>query len=204
MINRATVSMGIAAKAALLAFAQSYRRGESLDSIMGYIDHLTGVYNRKAFERDMRASGPGCAMVMVDIDNFKHVNDTKGHLYGDKVLKRLAAILRRAAGPQGRAYRIAGDEFVLIVPQADTESACCFIRREVKLDEEFTVSQGVVPVLDCSHPNEAMRLLDEALYRSKRNGKDAVTLAAPYCWCSDERLTVADSLCYSPQCAVAG
>jgi len=179
MFRRISKSVSIAIKAAFISFEKSYIRNEDLESILGYRDGLTNILNRKAFERDKKRFKQGWALVIIDIDNFKNINDTRGHVAGDIVLKRLAGILAEQACPGGIPYRIGGDEFVLIVPKSKVNSICNAIRRNIRAEDSFTVSQGVVLDTGPEAIDKQMHLADMALYESKRNGKNRTTVHTP-------------------------
>jgi diguanylate cyclase (GGDEF)-like protein len=95
------------------------------------------------------------------------------------VLKRLAEILSCAVMPFGRVYRFAGDEFVCIVPRNDVVSVCDTIRSNVRKEDSFTISQGVLMRLNRGITNEAFTQADTALYQSKKQGKDRITMVIP-------------------------
>ena len=93
---------------------------EHEDHIQFLADHdvLTGLPNRRRFQKDLDASldaGKTGSVFFLDIDRFKNVNDTLGHVYGDTVLRRLARALKRNQDPKSAAYRFAGDEFLVVV-----------------------------------------------------------------------------------------
>jgi len=157
-------------------------------------DGLTGLSNRKAFlERlaDDLARLDGrhpCAVVMLDIDHFKKINDTYGHPFGDEVLRGVAAVLGKGVRKGDAAGRYGGEEFVLYLHMADTERARegaeRFRRmiRQIRFPREgrevdVTASFGVA----CAphHGNgveELLKRADEALYLSKQRGRDRVTV----------------------------
>ena len=180
MIRRMTKSIAIALQVAKVGFEKSFFIGETKDSILGYIDCLTKLHNRKAFERDKEFLGKDFSLVLVDIDNLKAINDTQGHISGDKIIQRLASILTNEAGPLGRVYRYAGDEFVCLVPREEVESFCRAIRNEAKKQDAFTVSQGVILYLEQGMINDALVLADVTMYRSKKRGKDQITIAPQF------------------------
>lgn len=183
MISRFTRSLNVALQVAVLGFEKSYQDGESVDSILGFVDALTDIPNRKAFERDAGELEGPFSIVLVDIDNFKTINDTKGHSFGDNVLKRLARILRETVGDDGRVYRMAGDEFLLIVRQSRVADICAAVRDNVRREDYFTVSQGVVPMCDNRLIAQLIAQADKAMYTSKARGKDKITFTAmdPVC-----------------------
>ncbi len=179
MLRRITQSITIAIKVAILGFEKSYRNGESLDSILGFIDPLTQIPNRKAFERDKNRINDNCSLVMIDIDNLKSINDNNGHLFGDRVLKRLANTLSRVVKPYGNAYRIGGDEFLLIVSQSAVEMVCKTIQNTIRKEDSYTISQGVVYAVQKGIPGKVITQADTALYQSKAKGKDKITVSIP-------------------------
>jgi diguanylate cyclase (GGDEF)-like protein len=91
-------------------------------------DALTGLPNRRAFVRALdEAAGTSFALVLVDLDEFKVLNDTRGHAGGDEVLQSVGRVLAEAVEP-GSAYRVGGDEFALLVPGADESAAIRWVR----------------------------------------------------------------------------
>jgi len=157
-------------------------------------DGLTGLTNRKAFlarlEEDIaRLDGrhPG-AVVMLDIDHFKRINDTYGHPFGDEVLRRVAGILEKAVRKGDAAGRYGGEEFVLYLHMADPgrarEGAERFRRmiRQARFHQggrEVVVTASLGVACSPAHGSGAEELLkraDEALYLSKQRGRDRVTV----------------------------
>jgi diguanylate cyclase (GGDEF)-like protein len=146
-------------------------------------DSLTRLPNHRSYESDIVAaleSGPGeVALCLLDIDNFKRLNDRFGHPVGDRLLVRFAELLREHA-PGATAYRLGGDEFALIAPGGEDGSAGAVKRIRAALVYEklpdgsaLTFSAGMA-----SHPRHAAtreelaRAADAALYWAKRHGKD--------------------------------
>jgi diguanylate cyclase (GGDEF)-like protein len=150
-------------------------------------DPLTSLGNRRAFEEAMnrigtsRRDGPA-ALVMMDLDEFKVVNDTFGHGRGDAVLNRFAELLMKLAPPGASRFRIGGDEFALIVHGAAGADAF-FLAEEVRVEasahlgNDVTVSAGVA-VLDPGDRDVALlsQRSDAALYQSKLRGRNITTL----------------------------
>jgi diguanylate cyclase (GGDEF)-like protein len=155
---------------------------------------LTGLSNRKSFltrlaEDLARLDGRHpCAVVMVDIDHFKRVNDTYGHPFGDEVLRRVAGILGKAVRKGDAAGRYGGEEFALYLHMTDPEHArevaerfrrmirqTRFLRdgREVTVTASFGVACSPVHGVEAE---ELLKRADEALYLSKNRGRDRVTL----------------------------
>lgn len=178
-IHRVTKSVGIAVQAAILGFRQAYSQGDTFDSIMGYVDTVTNIPNRRAYERDKPSYGKGYALVMIDIDNLKKINDTNGHLFGDAVLRRLAAIVDSAVGSEGRAYRVGGDEFAFVIPRQSVSEVCNSICANVRKEDSFTVSVGAVLIEDRGLSDHVVHLADMALYESKNRGRNTITTVIP-------------------------
>ncbi len=163
-----------------------------------FIDELTGLYNRRFMRQYLqqrlealaRQQTP-LAVIMLDLDGFKQVNDTYGHLEGDFVLKRMAQLLREALPPSGYAIRFAGDEFVAFLEGVDAAGgvrAAEAIRERVNAEPFATakapagipvrISLGVAAYPeDAAGPGELIEAADQALYRSKRTGKNCVSRA---------------------------
>lgn len=148
-------------------------------------DNLTGLPNRRYFyaqlERELfrhRRSSSPLSVVMVDLDNFKKVNDVYGHLEGDRVLKRLATFLRRHRRAQDTLARWGGEEFALILPEAGLSEALALAERLRQLLQtrsfgpvawNVTASIGVATTTERNaSADELVRRADDALYRAKR------------------------------------
>ena len=179
MLRRITKSINIAVHVAILGFQKSFNRGETIDSILGYTDSLTRVPNRKAFERDRKNIDEKYSLIMIDIDDFKKINDNNGHLFGDKILKRLAKMLKGIVAPDGKVYRIGGDEFILIIPKSRVKSMCVAIRQNLRREDSFTISQGVVLSIQNGITDDTIQKADTAMYQSKARGKNRITTTIP-------------------------
>lgn len=163
------------------------------------IDGLTGLANRRSFDSALAeclvASAPdvpGPSLLIADIDHFKHVNDNYGHLFGDKVIRSIATILRDNVKGKDLAARFGGEEFVIVLPETPLDGARSLAEKIRKIVEgsrikrsgsnevvaNVTISLGVA----CRHPGESDQQLiaraDAALYQSKQQGRNRVTLAA--------------------------
>ncbi|OYY65200.1 MAG: hypothetical protein B7Y51_03435 [Burkholderiales bacterium 28-67-8] len=176
-----------------LRHALEHARGEAL------LDPLTGVLNRKGFDQklDELLSQPTGAdgehyLVMLDIDHFKKVNDTHGHLVGDRVIQALGEIMRTSVtNPQHAIARYGGEEFAILAPQTSLEQSIQVaetIRRRTKAmkfrhrnTKELNLSVSVSVGIARMRPgDDAMSLIsrsDSALYRSKAEGRDRLTCA---------------------------
>lgn len=154
-------------------------------------DGLTGVLNRRSFDVELaqltelhHVDGVGFAVVMIDIDRFKAINDTYGHQTGDEVLQAVAGILDEWSGMRGRVFRYGGEEFaVLITGLAASEAALVAERMRTALhtiDRPVRVSAsfGVAGVpAEGNDGRAAVAAADEALLLAKRSGRDRVMLA---------------------------
>jgi diguanylate cyclase (GGDEF)-like protein len=157
------------------------------------VDGLTKAYNRRYLieqtHRELRAAGrPGqpLALVMFDLDHFKRINDTHGHLAGDHVLREVAALAQRHARPGEVFARYGGEEFALLMPGADLRGAAALaeeIRAEVAAHAfafegqtiAVTISAGVAQAdEDTLGADELIRSADEHLYAAKRGGRNRV------------------------------
>lgn len=149
-------------------------------------DSLTKVYSRHKFESDyalMLGGNDDFYLLMMDVDNFKTVNDTFGHLVGDNVLRRIATTLRLTGGSKMRAYRFGGDEFCAILePDMDIVDLCAVLCEKIystQWREEglaVSISIGVARFKEVhtkDDPGSAlMNLADTRLYISKSRGKN--------------------------------
>ncbi len=167
------------------------------------VDAKTGLLNVSTWEseaeaelsRAVRLRNP-LAVALVDIDHFKLVNDTYGHLVGDRVLKAIAEALTGQSRDYDRAGRFGGEEFVLLLAQTSREDACGIAERlrghiaslDIPVDDrpdaptlKVTISMGVT-ALECGDSYELTDLLaaaDSAMYAAKQAGRNKVGFAAP-------------------------
>lgn len=167
------------------------RRAET----MAETDHLTGLGSRRAFERDLaRRLGRGerFALFYLDLDGFKSVNDRFGHSAGDILLSRIGVRLARSVGPGDSAFRLGGDEFIVLADGTDPGRNLERLARKLILaiEDDYTVaaqaraSVGVSIGIAFSpeHSSDADGLLalsDAALYEAKRQPGSAIAVAAP-------------------------
>ncbi len=157
-------------------------------------DGLTGLLNQKTFRQNLSAvlarldKRYGCAVVMLDIDHFKRVNDTYGHQAGDEVLQKTASIIRKTIRKADMAGRYGGEEFVLYLHQADREKAWQVAERLRLVIEQtrfefggkeagITASLGIACYPSAGkEPRELLQYADSALYRSKQGGRNRTTV----------------------------
>jgi diguanylate cyclase (GGDEF)-like protein len=159
---------------------------------MAQTDGMTGLLNRRAFEeiltRELERSnqiGKSVAVVQVDIDRFKQVNDRWGHQAGDEVIRRVGDSLRKSMRPSDALSRFGGEEFMILLRDVTTEQSgeiAGRLRAEIAGltglpgEVRLTVSIGVAASHPFDIPHELLRRCDEALYRSKRGGRNLVTV----------------------------
>jgi len=158
-------------------------------------DVLTGCLNRRAFEatlrsdlRQARRRNSTVAITVVDLDNFKEINDTRGHPVGDIVLQQVASIMKSTARDTDAVARYGGDEFVIILPDTGWQGALTFADRLRRRVDDFsfgptnstpigvTVSIGVALARGSDHVSSESLLgeADAALYRAKTAGRNRV------------------------------
>lgn len=168
--------------------------GETLEALrrMATRDQLTGLFNRREFERILteeeersRRFGHPLSLLMIDIDRFKWINDTHGHPVGDAVLREVARRLADEVRSVDRVARFGGEEFAVVLMEADRGAAfemarrvCAAIEREPVLVNEtlplnVTVSAGAASLPDDARTGEALVVAaDKALYAAKGAGRN--------------------------------
>lgn len=157
-----------------------------------YTDFLTGLYNRMCCERDLakyvdnaRATGTEGAVLYLDLDDFKHINDSLGHQYGDILLKSIAQGMQSVQGIQNSCYRMGGDEFVIIVPpsqhmlfdQIVEGVRSVFATPWFLKDADYycTMSMGIVHFpQEGEGVQDLIKKADIAMYEAKKSGKNRV------------------------------
>lgn len=162
------------------------------------MDFLTGLANRAFFEKslaanlaDAEAGRSTVALLLIDLDGFKEINDTRGHQVGDEVLRAVAGLLNDRAPANSTVARLGGDEFAVIVPVAGTRSRHRAIARKVlsalkqpviAMGESIVVSATVGVANypeDALHAKELLRCADIALYNAKRRERGSVGCYVP-------------------------
>lgn len=144
-------------------------------------DALTGLFNRrwmfKQLEKLIEKNGEA-GVIFIDIDNFKKLNDTKGHDYGDLVLKKIGDIMRQEVGASAWGVRYGGEELIVLVSKEIRSDALAKkILERVRKEVQVTLSIGV-SVLDGKEqtPDQLIKIADERMYYSKNNGKNRITM----------------------------
>lgn len=166
-------------------------RGEALS------DPLTGILNRRGFEAkvqpffdDGSLSEKGGCLMMMDIDHFKKINDTYGHLFGDKVIRAIAQMLKSKVKGRDAVARLGGEEFAVFLPETTRKGAIVVaeqIRQGVemgkirRLDTQeqiggFTISIGVADYSKGASLVDMLDQADKALYTSKQSGRNRTTV----------------------------
>lgn len=160
-------------------------------------DALTGLYNKRFIVNELenycriaRRSERAFSLIMIDIDDFKQINDRRGHLAGDEYLKQVAALLASSLREQDIAGRVGGEEFLVILPETPIEGALHLAVRVRMAVEGFalfyqdepirtTISVGVCQYeKGIREVKDLLDLADRALYEAKRLGKNRVMRAA--------------------------
>jgi diguanylate cyclase (GGDEF)-like protein len=144
-------------------------------------DPLTQLANRRTFAHALATLREGDAVVIVDLDHFKGVNDRFGHDVGDDVLRALAGCLRRVARQMDCVARYGGEEFALVLPDAGGIGALRALQRVrsawADLDPVTTFSAGVAVHESGEDAADTLRRADAALYEAKGAGRDRDALA---------------------------
>lgn len=157
---------------------------------LAYVDGLTGLHNRRYLEefmhRELTRSERhqlSFSVLFMDIDDFKAINDTRGHAYGDEVLKRISDQLKDTVRREDLAARYGGEEFVVVMPQTDSDGAYLLANRLLDTvrsytgDQRVTLSGGI-----STYPHHGTKMeelfinADRSLYDAKMGGKDQVRL----------------------------
>jgi diguanylate cyclase (GGDEF)-like protein len=157
-------------------------------------DPLTGLFNRRylsaALERELARAQRGnpLSILMIDLDGFKHINDTRGHVAGDHLLEALADVLRTATRTVDVPGRWGGDEFVVLLPDTTADEATMVAARlaeQIRLvgerfdaDHPVTASVGLAQAEPGDTPHNILARADARAYDAKRAGGDRVSLTA--------------------------
>lgn len=181
---------GINAIAASAADITQKKKNQQKIEYQAHNDFLTGLYNRMKCEVDLRKAikdsvqnGNKGAVLFIDLDDFKHINDGLGHQYGDILLQQIAAGIAGIPGLRGHCYRMGGDEFVIIVEpelfgdldKVINNITLLFNKQWYLMETEYfcTMSMGIAFFPDNSvDVHEITRMADVAMYAAKRSGKN--------------------------------
>lgn len=177
------------------------KQGEETIARMAFFDPLTNLPNRRLLDERARLTletahrtGGQAALLVLDLDGFKAVNDQAGHAVGDEVLRTVAARLPAAIRENDTAARLGGDEFVVLLAAPDGEAEACAAARRIAAallepvsaagrSWQLTASIGIALYPDHGERlEELLRAADEAMYRIKHRGRDGYALAGDEPW----------------------
>jgi diguanylate cyclase len=176
----------------LFAYVFATQRNRQRDLLLqqSIVDPLTGAGNRRALQERLdqmvashKRNGLAMSVIILDLDNFKDINDIKGHLFGDEALRTVAKTISSRIRASDNIYRYGGDEFIVLAADSNADTA-------TKLAEDIrmligqqvasiTVSLGVAEYRADESPGEWLMRADRALYRAKQGGKNLVVIE-PY------------------------
>ena len=146
-------------------------------------DQLTGLYNRIAYNEHMEPEfvkhhqeGIVSTIVFIDIDDFKHINDTYGHKYGDEVIKKVAHLIQRSCGAESYCFRYGGDEFVMFLPHMNSEDAQQ-LKQELKTSaQKLNVSISIGIAVTAPGEEKSLQtyveVADKDMYQDKMRHKE--------------------------------
>jgi len=164
-----------------------------LEQLRGLVqtDQMTGAFNRRGlddiFKREAARAdrnAQSLGVVLIDLDNFKQINDNLGHQYGDSVLINLVSVAKETLRPSDIVARFGGEEFVVLLPDVEMEDALTIISRlqnnlakifSIQVDKQLipiTFSAGIAIRSFGEHQNSVTSRADKALYQAKRTGKN--------------------------------
>lgn len=164
---------------------------------LAYYDSLTGLPNRRLLEimierelSAMKRYGHDSIIMVLDIDNFKYINDTFGHPVGDSILKQLAELLKNNVRSMDTVSRFGGEEFIILMPNTSVEGGYAFAERLRKMimEKNFSVGAKTIKItssfgvsslkdINTRNLNNYYLLADKALYLAKQGGKNRVEVA---------------------------
>jgi diguanylate cyclase (GGDEF)-like protein/PAS domain S-box-containing protein len=183
------VTEDVAQKAELERYHRELEDANDQLRRLAVTDELTGLRNRRAFEERLvmefsmaRRRKRELAVLLIDVDNFKTINDRWGHAAGDEVLRRLGNILRTTVRLPDLPARYGGEEFAVLLPESGEDSAMGLARRVMQRvaaeeweNEPVTISMGMAAMNESlQNGYQLVELADEALYAAKRAGKNRV------------------------------
>lgn len=140
------------------------------------LDQLTGLANRRVLSEVLRDTRPGDALLLLDLDHFKNINDIHGHATGDSVLQQFSLMIGRCLRVDDTALRFGGEEILIVMRRPGCAGAHRFdrqLRREIcAIEPSITYSAGVAVITDPESASEALARADKSLYESKQAGRD--------------------------------
>ncbi|UCD34981.1 MAG: GGDEF domain-containing protein [Nitrospiraceae bacterium] len=166
------------------------RKTLEMEKSLAYTDYLTGLKNSRAFYEQVEAevarsrrSGKPFTIAYFDLDNFKEVNDSRGHEAGDEALRVVASVIRNNLRRSDAVSRLGGDEFAGLFPEADSAGAEVILKnlsaalgasmREHKVPVTFSIG-AVTFVRPLDSPKDMIRTVDELMYEVKKKGKNNI------------------------------
>jgi len=171
-----------------IAYQKNSHNAKTMENL-AMVDALTGLMNRRSFNdiakarfKDAKRAKANASLVMIDVDHFKAINDTRGHDMGDQVLKDIAGIIKSSFRSNDLSCRWGGEEFVVYLTDTDPESALIFAERLRAMIEQrsfldgtrVTISQGIAGLGEADSLEAMARRADERLYRAKAEGRNRV------------------------------
>ncbi len=172
------------------------KQKESIDSLkeLSLKDYLTGLFLRRYMDRviedalyNFKRYSTVFSIIMLDLDDFKKINDIYGHAAGDVVLKDFALMLKRITRHTDSCIRYGGDEFVVVLPETDLKSAEAVAKKiqsslnsivfkKGNVEFKCSVSIGITKVRENDTLESILERVDEALYKTKKEGKSGITI----------------------------
>ncbi|RFU61220.1 sensor domain-containing diguanylate cyclase [Peribacillus glennii] len=173
-------------KRAILLAVDSYQRQLHYVENESNLDPLTGHFNRRSLEKTIEEM-ESYSILLFDLDRFKAVNDQYGHQMGDEVLKYIAKLAKEETREKDLCFRLGGEEFLIILPETDTEMAETIAER-IRKKAEMTSSPTGNPVTlsigigssakTAKHFTDLLNITDQALYKAKQEGRNKIVIAA--------------------------
>ena len=192
LVNMYTLQIGSGLETLLLSFVLARR----IRALMEAAEHdsLTGLYNRRSFQKYMedfianaKQNDATCALIILDIDDFKEINDVYGHPQGDQTLVELTQIIRETLRSQDFLARWGGEEFVITIRGQTSprglEAVADKIRRMIEshqfgIDKKVTCSFGIAQYRSGENLRDFFHRADQVLYLAKKKGKNRIEMAA--------------------------
>lgn len=187
--QRARIELQTRTKELEQAYTELETANQDLETL-SQTDSLTGLGNHRSFhegleeaKKEAEAKGRPASLLILDVDDFKSLNDVYGHLAGDQVLRELAQIVKNIAGPGESVSRYGGEEFAVVIPHTDAKTAMKRADDFLKAVENYpwtlrnvTISIGVSTITSRSKEiRQVIHEADQALYDSKRSGRNRCT-----------------------------
>jgi len=194
LLNIALILFGWRRARDLKTALHAYAQAEQLAHANAFIDHTTGLANRRELMRILtagRETRQASALLLLDLDHFKKVNDLHGHIAGDQVLKAVADTLQRCTPAGSCCARLGGDEFAVLMPPGFDDTSATQVTDEILLGISVPVSAGATTLNVSASaglsklnpgvaPDDALRRADIAMYAAKRTGRNC------YIWFDEE------------------